>query len=115
MAGTASLLVALPTATIDPIAGMPQALAAIGERVGLRFFGVLPAGLLAPASLGTFGASLAGTARLPFVLGVDRHLRKAFGRLHPRHASPYVALLTQSPVVTLVFVSDLRRVRYSAT
>lgn len=102
MAGTASLLVALPTATIDMIAGIPQALAAIGERIGFPLFGAMTAGLLALASLGTFGAFLAGTARLPFVLGVDRYLPKAFARLHPRHGSPYVALLTQSFVATLV-------------
>ncbi len=107
MAGTASLLVALPTATIDLIAGIPQALAAIGERIGLPFFGALTAGLLALASVGTFGAFLAGTARLPFVLGVDRYLPKAFARLHPRHGSPYVALLTQSFFATLVLAASM--------
>ncbi len=107
MAGTASLLVALPTATIDVIAGIPQALAAVGERVGLPFFGALTAGLLALASVGSFGAFLAGTARLPFVVGLDRYLPKALARLHPRHGSPYVALLVQSSVATLVFAGAM--------
>ena len=107
MAGTASLLVALPTATIDVIAGIPQALAAIGERIGLPFFGPLTAGFLALASVGSFGAFLAGTARLPFVVGVDRYLPKALARLHPRHGSPYVALLTQSSAATLVFAAAM--------
>lgn len=107
MAGTASLLVALPTATIDVIAGIPQALAAIGERIGLPFFGGLTAGLLALASVGSFAAFLAGTARLPLVVGVDRYLPKALARLHPRHGSPYVALITQSSFATLVFAGAM--------
>ena len=107
MAGTASLLVALPTATIDLIAGIPQAPAAIGERIGLPWFGALTAGLLALAGIGTFGAFLAGTARLPFVVGLDRYLPKALARLHPRHGSPYVALLVQSSAATLVFAAAM--------
>lgn len=107
MAGTASLLVALPTAAIDVIGGIPQALAAIGERVGLPYFGALTAGLLALGSVGGFAAYLAGTARLPFVVGVDRYLPKALARLHPLHGSPYVALIVQSSVTTLVFAAAM--------
>lgn len=36
--GTAALLVALPAGTIDFIGGIPQALAAIGERIGVPQF-----------------------------------------------------------------------------
>ena len=34
-------------------------------------------------------------ARLPFVAGLDRFLPPAFGSLHPRWKTPWVALLTQ--------------------
>jgi amino acid transporter len=56
IAGTAALLVALPTRQIDIIGGVPQALAAIGDRIGLPLFGPLTAGLLALSQLGTLGA-----------------------------------------------------------
>ena len=45
----------------------------------------------------------AATARLPFVAGIDRFLPRAFGELHPRWRTPYVALLVQA-VIAAVFV-----------
>jgi glutamate:GABA antiporter len=52
--------------------------------------------LIAISNLGAAGAFLAATARLPFVAGIDRFLPPAFGKLHPRWGTPYVALLAQS-------------------
>ena len=64
-------------------------------RVG--FPGVLPvaAFLIALSNIGAAGAYLAAVARLPFVAGIDRFLPPAFGALHPRWKTPWVALLTQ--------------------
>ncbi|MFZ0872052.1 MAG: APC family permease [Rhodanobacter sp.] len=107
IAGTAALLVALPTRQIDIIGGVPQALAAIGDRIGLPLFGPLTAGLLALSQLGTLGAWITGTARLPFVVGVDRYLPEPLAALHPKYGTPYVALLTQSTVVTIVLLAAL--------
>jgi amino acid transporter len=45
---------------------------------------------------GTTSAWLAGSARIPFVAGLDNFLPSALGRLHPRFATPYVALLVQA-------------------
>jgi glutamate:GABA antiporter len=49
------------------------------------------------------GGWFAATARLPFVAGIDRYLPPAFGRLHPRWRTPYVALLVQA-AIALVFI-----------
>jgi len=38
---------------------------------------------------------LAGSARIPFVIGLDRYLPPVLGRIHPRWGTPYVALLVQ--------------------
>jgi len=59
--------------------------------------GVLPlaAFLIALSNIGAAGAYLAAVARLPFVAGLDRFLPPAFGALHPRWKTPWVALLTQ--------------------
>src|SRR5205814_3101507 len=47
------------------------------------------------SNLGAAGAYLASVARLPFVAGIDHFLPSAFGNLHPRWRTPYVALLVQ--------------------
>ena len=105
--GTAALLVALPTGQIDMIGGIPQALAAVGNRIGLPFFGSLAAVLLTVAQLGSLGAWITGTARLPLVVGVDRYLPKPLATLHPRYATPYVALLTQAVIVSIILLATL--------
>lgn len=107
IAGTASLLIALPASTIDIIAGIPQALSAIGERIGLPIFGPLTAALVTVGTIGSISAWVTGTARLPFVVGVDRYLPAALGRLHPRHGTPHVALITQGILVSLVLAAAL--------
>jgi amino acid transporter len=50
---------------------------------------------------------MAGTARIPFVAGVDRVLPAAFGRVHPRWQTPHVALLVQGGVATLFVLAGL--------
>ncbi|MGC1547026.1 MAG: APC family permease [Rhodanobacter sp.] len=107
IAGTLSLLVALPASTIDVIGGIPQALSAIGERIGLPIFGPLTAGLVTLGTMGTISAWLTATARLPFVVGVDRYLPAALGRLHPKYGTPHVALIIQGIVTSLMLVAAL--------
>lgn len=60
IAGTASLLVALPIATIDVIGGIPQTLTAIGERIGLPLFGQLTAAPLIAISSTGMGSARPG-------------------------------------------------------
>ena len=104
MAGTAALLIALPAAKIDLIGGIPQAMSAIGERLGFPAFGPLTSGLIAMGSLGGLGAWITGTARLPFVVGVDRYLPKQLAILHPKYGTPYVALLIQAAISSLILL-----------
>ncbi|GFZ89787.1 APC family permease [Dyella caseinilytica] len=107
IAGTASLLIALPASTIDVIGGIPQALSAIADRIGLPIFGPLTAMLVTLGSIGTIGAWLTGMARLPFVVGVDRYLPVVLARLHPRHGTPYMALLIQGVLTSLMLLAAL--------
>src|SRR2546426_216168 len=58
-------------------------------------------------NLGGVGAWLAGSARLPFVAGLDGALPAAFGRIHPRWQTPYVGLLVQGALATLFVVASL--------
>ena len=108
--GTAALLVALPVETVSITNGIPQAAAAIAARLdapGLGPVAALIAVLLVVGNLGGVGAWLAGTARIPFVAGVDAVLPAAFGRVHPRWRTPHVALLVQAGVATLFVVAGL--------
>jgi len=93
--GTAAVLLALPSSEVNSLQGLVQAISATASRVG--FSGVLPvaAFLIALSNIGAAGAYLAAVARLPFVAGIDRFLPPAFGALHPRWKTPWVALLTQ--------------------
>ena len=104
---TAGLLIALPSGKIDIIAGIPQALSAVGNRVGLPLFGTITAALLTLSQLGGLSAWVMGTARLPFVIGVDRYFPSALSRLHPKYQTPHIALLTQATIVTLILWAAL--------
>ena len=42
-----------------------------------------------------------GPARVAFVIGLDRYFPPAFGRVHPRWQTPYVAILTQAVLATV--------------
>jgi amino acid transporter len=93
--GTVCVLLALPSTQVNDLQGLVQAVSKTASRVG--FPGVLPlvAFLIALSNVGAAGAYLAAVARLPFVAGLDRFLPPAFGALHPRWKTPWVALLTQ--------------------
>jgi amino acid transporter len=73
------------------------------------FPGILPlaAFLIALSNIGAAGAYLAAVARLPFVAGLDRFLPPAFGSLHPKWKTPWVALLTQFALgVVFIFLGQ---------
>ncbi|MGA8533119.1 MAG: APC family permease [Candidatus Tumulicola sp.] len=99
--GTAAVLAALPSHTVDASSGVMQAIAAIAARIGWSVVTPVAAILVAVSCLGSCGAWLGAVARIPFVAGIDRYLPPAFGRLHPRWGSPVVALLTQAGIAAV--------------
>jgi amino acid transporter len=94
--GTVAVLVALPPAEVSTLHGFLQAIGKAGAGVGLPAAGVVAALFLTVGNIGGVGAWLTASARLPFVAGLDRYLPPAFGRLHPRWGTPWVALLVQA-------------------
>ena len=108
--GTAAMLVALPAETVSITNGVPQATAVLAQRIGASWLAPVAAVvaiLLALGNLGGVGAWLAGSARLPFVAGVDGALPAAFGRIHPRWHTPHVGLLVQGALATVFVVASL--------
>ena len=107
VAGTASLLVALPPGQIGVISGIPEAMEATGQRIGMPMFGMIAAALLAITSAGGLGAWITGTARLPFVMGLGHYLPGKLGAIHPRHGTPHVALLVQAAATSVVLLAAI--------
>jgi amino acid transporter len=102
IAGTASLLWLVPSGEVHIVSGFFQAMAA-----GARDFGgllwLVPAAaiLYVIGNIGGIGAWLTGPARIAFVIGLDRYFPPAFGRIHPRWKTPYIAILTQAVLATV--------------
>lgn len=105
--GTWALLVALPKEKIEAITGIPEGIAVIADRIGMPFLGPLAALLMTIASAGVLTAWVTGSVRLPYVVGIDQHLPRALGRLHPRWRSPYVALIISGAITTLLVLLAL--------
>jgi amino acid transporter len=99
---TLAVLLALPATDIGAVQGIVQAVGRMAAQVDIGWL-VRPVALvLTMAIAGTTSAWLAGSARIPFVAGLDNYLPPQLGKLHPRFATPYVALITQGIVSALV-------------
>jgi amino acid transporter len=99
--GTLSVLLALPKEQVSGLQGIMQAAQAMTTRAGAGWLVPAIAVLVTVNVLGGVGGWFAATARLPFVAGIDRFLPPAFGRLHPRWRTPYVALLVQAGIAAV--------------
>ncbi|MGH7498590.1 MAG: APC family permease [Gemmatimonadales bacterium] len=112
IAGTAAVLWLIPTGDVKIVSGFLQA-TTVGAREigwGLAWLAPVAAGLYVLGNIGGVGAWLAGPARVAFVIGLDRYFPPAFGRVHPRWKTPYVAILTQAVLATFfLFFSVLGR------
>jgi amino acid transporter len=101
MLGTLALLVLLPPDQINIMTGLVQAGTTAGARLGVSWLAPAIAVLISLGVLGQLGAWIAGSARIPFVIGIDRHMPAAFGRLHPRWRTPHVSILTAGVTCTV--------------
>jgi amino acid transporter len=93
LAGTVSMLVALPANRISGLGGFMTTIDFLCRHLGLAVL-IAPVALLVGVSnVGAAAAYLSSTARLPFVVGIDHYLPAVFGRIHPRWRTPYIALI----------------------
>ena len=107
IAGSASVLVAVPVASLKELSGITDAVQLVAARVGLTGLGALTGGLLALNALAGTASWTAGAARIPFAAGVDSAMPRAFARLHPRYQTPYVALVVQSLAASAIFLASV--------
>ncbi len=93
---TLTLLMALPKNQIGVLAGVMQAVSHLADQVGVGWITSPFALVLSISIAGIASAWLSGSARIPFVAGLDSYLPKGLGKLHPRYATPYVALIVHA-------------------
>jgi glutamate:GABA antiporter len=93
IAGTIAMLVALPSAEISGVGGFASAIQVMCSRLGVSWIVIVIVLLVALNSIGGAASFLSSTSRLPFVAGIDRYLPKAFGRVHAKWGTPWIAII----------------------
>jgi len=101
---TLTLLVAISKNDISVLQGIVQAVSQMSSRVGVAWI-IAPFAVMLSLSIAGIGSAwMGGSARIPFVAGLDSYMPSAMGRVHPRYATPHVALIVQGIVSLLLIV-----------
>ena len=106
IAGTFAILSLVPAADLNPQSGVFHAITVGSVALKLGFLGILAAILVTVGNAGGVGSTVAGIARVPFVVGIDRYLPAAFGKIHPRWKTPYISILVQAVVSGFILLAS---------
>lgn len=99
---TLTLLIAVGK-KVSVLQGIVQAVSHMAAQVGVAWI-VIPFALMLSLSIAGIGSAwMGGSARIPFVAGLDAYMPSWLGSLHPRYATPYAALIVQG-LVSLILV-----------
>jgi amino acid transporter len=96
--GTFAILALAPAADLDPKSGVFHAITVGSMTMKLGFLGILAALLVSMGNAGGVGSTVAGVARIPFVVGIDRYLPAAFAKIHSKWKTPYISILVQAGI-----------------
>jgi len=102
--GTFAILTLMPATKVDPQSGVFSAITTGSIALRIGFLGVLAAVLVTFGNAGGVGSTVAGIARVPFVVGIDRYLPAAFGKIHPKWKTPYISILVQAITSGLILL-----------
>jgi amino acid transporter len=101
---TLTLLIAVGKNDISVLQGIVQAVSHMAGEVGVGWI-VAPFALMLSFSIAGIGSAwMGGSARIPFVAGLDSYMPAWLGRVHPRYATPYAALIVQAVVSMLLVI-----------
>jgi amino acid transporter len=89
---------------VDAKSGVFQALAQGSALVRMASVGVIAALLVTVGNTGGVGSTVAGVARIPFIVGIDRYLPAAFGKIHPKWRTPYISILVQASISGVILL-----------
>jgi amino acid transporter len=104
--GTFAILGLVPAGGIDPQSGVFNAITVGSVALKIGFLGILAALLVTVGNAGGVGSTVAGISRVPFVVGVDRYLPAAFGKIHPRWKTPWVSILVQASISAAILLGS---------
>src|SRR5271154_7172075 len=104
---TLTLLIAISKGDINVLQGVVQAVGHMAARVGVAWIVAPFAIMLSFAIAGIASAWLGGSARIPFVAGLDSYMPAWLGRVHPRYRTPYAALLVHATISMQYFPPQL--------
>ena len=104
IAGTLAVLSLVAAPDVSPTSGVFHAITVGSMILKLGFLGILAALLVTVGNAGGVGSTVAGIARVPFVVGIDRYLPEAFGKIHPKWKTPYVSILVQAVVSGVILL-----------
>ena len=100
---TLTLLIAVSKEDISVLQGIVQAVSHMADRGGAAWI-VAPFAFLLSVSIAGIGSAwLAGSARIPFVAGLDSYMPSWLGRVHPRYSTPYAALIVHA-IVSMILI-----------
>jgi amino acid transporter len=101
---TLTLIVAVSKDSISVLQGIVQAVSLMAARVGVSWI-IAPFALMLSLSIAGIGSAwLGGSARIPFVAGLDSYLPAWLGKIHPKYATPYPALLVHAGVSLILVI-----------
>ncbi len=102
---TLTLLIAVGK-NVNVLQGIVQAVSHMAGRVGLAWITVPFALMLSLSIAGIGSAWMGGSARIPFVAGLDSYMPSWLGKVHPRYATPHAALIVQAVVSALLVIMN---------
>jgi amino acid transporter len=100
---TLTLLIAVSKNEISVLQGIVQAVSHMASKVGVGWI-ITPFALMLSLSIAGIGSAwMGGSARIPFVAGLDSYMPAWLGKIHPKYATPYAALIVQG-IVSLILI-----------
>lgn len=104
--GTAALLWLVPVGDLNIVSGLLQGISRGASDVSPWLVWLTPfaAAAYTLGNIGGVGAWLIAPARVAFVIGLDRYFPPAFGKVHPRYGTPYVAILAQASLASVALL-----------
>jgi amino acid transporter len=102
--GTMAVMALVPPADVSTTSGVFHAITVGSIALKIGVLGIIAALLVTVGNAGGVGSTVAGIARVPFVVGIDRYLPEAFGKIHPRWRTPYVSIIVQAVVSGLILL-----------
>jgi glutamate:GABA antiporter len=101
---TVTLLIGVSKQDISVLQGIVQAVSHMANRAGASWV-IAPFAFLLSVSIAGIGSAwLAGSARIPFVAGLDSYMPAWLGKIHPSYSTPYAALIVHATVSMILVI-----------